>query len=73
MPDELRQQVPLIKDVVNAFRITLIEKSGYEADDILGALAKQAEGQGLDVYIVTGDKDMCQVVSPLVRLYDSMK
>lgn len=73
MPDELRQQVPLIKDIVNAFRIKSIEKSGYEADDILAMLAKQGESQGLDVYIVTGDKDMCQVVSPLVRLYDTMK
>lgn len=73
MPDDLKPQVPLIKDIVKAFNIHTIEMEGYEADDILGALAKDAEGEGLDVFIVTGDKDMCQVVSPKIKLYDSMK
>ncbi|RJQ47601.1 MAG: DNA polymerase I [Nitrospiraceae bacterium] len=73
MPEELKQQVPLIKEIINAFRIVSIEKAGYEADDILGALAKEAEKEGLDVFIVTGDKDMCQTVSPHIRLYDTMK
>ena len=73
MPDELKQQVPVIKEIINALRIQTIEKPGYEADDILGVIAKEAEAGGLDVFIVTGDKDMCQVVSPKIRLYDTMK
>jgi len=73
MPDELKPQVPLIKEIIDAFRIRTIEREGYEADDILAHIARQAEAEGLDVYIVTGDKDMCQVVSPNIRLYDTMK
>jgi DNA polymerase-1 len=73
MPDDLKIQVPFIREIINAFKIISIQKPGYEADDILGAIAKEAETEGLDVYIVTGDKDMCQVVSPRIRLYDTMK
>jgi len=73
MPDDMIPQVPLIKEIVNAFNIPIIEKQGYEADDILGMIAKDAEAKGIDVFIATGDKDMCQVVSPKVRLCDTMK
>ncbi len=73
MPDDLKPQVPLIKEIIKAFNIETIEKPGFEADDILGAIAKDAESKGLDVFIVTGDKDMCQAVSPKIRLYDTMK
>jgi DNA polymerase-1 len=73
MPDDLKSQIPHIKEIIDAFRIKTIEMPGYEADDLLGTLAKNAEKEKLDVYIVTGDKDMCQSVSPRVRLYDSMK
>ena len=73
MPDDLKPQVPLIKEIINAFNIETIESPGYEADDILGIIAKDAEKEGLEVYIVTGDKDMCQAVSPKIRLYDTMK
>jgi DNA polymerase-1 len=73
MPDELRPQVPLIKELVHAFNIPVIEKSGYEADDILAHIAKDAESGGMDVFIVTGDKDMCQTVTPKIKLYDTMK
>ncbi|MBI5407910.1 MAG: DNA polymerase I [Nitrospirae bacterium] len=73
MPEGLKQQVPFIKKIINAFNLVAIEKPGYEADDILGALAKEAEAEGLDVYIVTADKDMCQVVGPKIKLYDTMK
>ena len=73
MPDDLRPQFPLIKDIMHAFNIFTIEMEGYEADDLLGTIAKQAESAGIDVYIVTGDKDMCQSVTKKVRLYDSMK
>jgi len=64
---------PLIKEIVNAFRVHTIEREGYEADDLLGSIAKMAEEEDFDVLIVTGDKDMCQAVSPKVKLYDSMK
>ncbi len=73
MPDDLIPQVPLIKEMVEAFKIRTVEMPGYEADDLLGALAKKAESEGCDVFIVTGDKDMCQSVTPKVRLYDTMK
>ncbi len=73
MPDDLKPQVPLIKEIINAFRIHTIEKPGYEADDIMAHLAKEAEAAGVEVFIVTGDKDMCQVVSPRIKLYDTMK
>ncbi len=73
MPDDLKPQVPSIKKIINAFNIETIEKQGYEADDILAHIAKDAEAKGLEVYIVTGDKDMCQVVSPKIKLYDTMK
>ncbi|MEN8261870.1 MAG: DNA polymerase I [Nitrospirota bacterium] len=73
MPDDLRPQFPLIKDIMHAFNIFTIEMEGYEADDLLGTISKQAESSGIDVYIVTGDKDMCQSITKKVRLYDSMK
>ena len=73
MPDDLKPQVPLIKEIISAFNIQRIEKPGYEADDIMAHIAKEAESEGLEVYIVTGDKDMCQVVSPRIKLYDTMK
>ena len=73
MPDDLIPQVPLIKEIVNAFNIYTVEKQGYEADDILGMIAKNAEAEGIDVFIATGDKDMCQVVSSKVKLCDTMK
>jgi DNA polymerase-1 len=73
MPDELKSQVPYIKEIVNAFKIKTLELPGYEADDLLGTIAKKAEKEKLNVFIVTGDKDLCQVVSPRVKLYDTMK
>jgi DNA polymerase-1 len=73
MPEDLKPQVPLIKDIVKALKIRMIEMQGYEADDLLGTIAKRAEREGIEVFIVTGDKDMCQSVSQHIRLYDSMK
>jgi DNA polymerase-1 len=73
MPDELKSQVPSIKEIVKAFNIKSLELPGYEADDLLGTLAKKAEKAKLDVFIVTGDKDLCQIVGPRVKLYDTMK
>ena len=73
MPDTLSQQVPYIHRVVAAYAIPVVKLQGYEADDLIGALAVQAEAEGLDVVIVTGDKDMFQLLSPAVRMFDPVK
>ena len=69
MPDELVEQLPLIRRVVEAFSIPLLEKEGFEADDVIGTLAVQAEKQGLETYLVSGDKDFMQLVSDRVKMY----
>lgn len=63
MPDELASQMPLIKKVLTAMNIKIIEKEGYEADDILGTLAKFGESQGLKVILLTGDRDSFQLAT----------
>ena len=63
MPDELAVQLPIIKDVLSAMNIKVIEKEGYEADDILGTLAKTAEKEGLTAILLTGDRDSFQLAS----------
>ena len=63
MPDELASQMPLIKRVLTAMNIKIIEKEGYEADDILGTLAKYGESQGLEVILLTGDRDSFQLAT----------
>lgn len=63
MPQELVAQIPLIKETLEAFRIPIFEEEEYEADDILGTLAKKGEKEGLRVKILTGDKDLLQVVT----------
>src|SRR5881628_271827 len=73
MPDALSRQIPYIHRVVEAFAIPVVKLAGYEADDLIGALAVQAASQGLEVVIVTSDKDMCQLLSPAVRIYDPVK
>ncbi len=73
MPDDLKPQIPVIKEFIRAFNIKTIEISGYEADDLLGTIAKKAEKEGVDVYIVTGDKDLCQILGSHIRLYDTMR
>ena len=57
MPEELAQQMPMIKEVLRAMNIDIVEKEGYEGDDILGTLSKFGEKQGLDVTILSGDRD----------------
>ncbi len=69
MPEEMADQYPKIVEIVQAFRIPLIEKDGYEADDVIATLAKQAEKRGIETYMVTGDKDFMQLISPLVKMY----
>lgn len=63
MPDDLRHQVERIQQVVQALNIPIFTQDGFEADDVLGTLAKQAEAQGVETVIVTGDRDIVQVVS----------
>ena len=63
MPDELAMQMPIIKDVLRDMNITIIEKEGYEADDVLGTLSKRAEKEGLSVTILSGDRDTFQLTS----------
>ena len=65
MLPELRQQVPLMKELLTAMNITIVEKEGFEADDILGTIAKNSQKQGIDVSIVSGDRDLLQVFNLL--------
>ncbi len=73
MPEDLVPQIPLIKDIVRAFNLPAVELSGYEADDIIATLAKRYAELGLDITVVTGDKDLMQIVGERVRLLDTMK
>lgn len=69
MPDEMRVQMDRIRQIVQAFGIPMVEVSGVEADDLMGALAQQAAAQGLETVIVTGDKDLLQLVAPSVKVF----
>ena len=68
MPDELAEQMPVIKEVLKAMNIDIIEKEGYEGDDILGTLAKYGEKQGLEVTILSGDRDTFQLASDNITI-----
>jgi DNA polymerase-1 len=71
MPDELHRQLGRIQQVVHAFDIPIFTAEGFEADDVLGTLARRASGEGIEVVIVTGDRDALQLVSPLVNVLTS--
>ena len=73
MPEALQQQLPFIHRVVSGLRIPELMMEGYEADDLIGTVAKQAEREDLKVTIVTGDKDLHQLISPAIEIYDGMK
>lgn len=66
-PEDITFAVPHIKDIIRAYHIPILEVPGYEADDVIGTLAKQGEAQGLQVRMVTPDKDYAQLVTPLIR------
>ena len=68
-PEVIRQSVPVIKEIIRAYNIPLIEVIGYEADDVIGTLAKEAEKAGFDTYMMTPDKDYGQLVSPHIFIY----
>ena len=73
MQQGMRDQIPYIHRVVETFGIPAVRAAGYEADDLIGTLARQAEAAGFDVVIVTGDKDMFQLLTPATRIYDPVK
>ena len=66
MPEELREQVPVMKEVLKAMDVCILEKEGYEADDILGTWARKGEREGLLVTIVSGDRDLLQLATDRV-------
>ena len=68
-PDDIILSVPYIKRILEAFRIAMVSMDGYEADDVVGSLAKHAEIEGFEVYMVTSDKDYGQLVSEHIHLY----
>lgn len=73
MADDLVEQLPYIWSVIRGLNVRLIEMQGYEADDVIGTLAKRGEEKGFNVVIVTGDKDFRQIISPHISLWDTMK
>ncbi len=73
MPDDLIRQIPYIKEFIRAYRIPIYEKEGYEADDVLGTLAKKIADKGYEVFIATGDKDMLQLVGRHIKVYSTNK
>ena len=72
-PRGLVEQMPHIRKLVSAFNIKIFEMPGYEADDLIGTIAKSLASKGVDVFIVTADKDMLQLVDRDIKIYDPMK
>lgn len=68
MPHELREQVPVVKDVLKAMGICIMESPGFEADDVLGTLARDCEKQGIVVSLVSGDRDLLQLASDTIKI-----
>lgn len=69
MPDDIRNNIPYIRRIIEAFNIPVIESDGYEADDVIGTLAKKAEKEGYTTYMVTPDKDFGQLVTDKILMY----
>lgn len=68
MPDELREQIPVMKNVLKAMDVLTIEKEGYEADDILGTLGRICEEKGMEVSIISGDRDLLQLATEHIKI-----
>lgn len=68
-PEDIQIALPIIKEIVEAFNIPIVELDNYEADDVIGTLAKQAEAEGFNVFMVTPDKDFGQLVSDKIKIY----
>jgi DNA polymerase-1 len=73
MPEDLRRQIPYIRRALEALRIPILEAEGFEADDVIGTLAREAAAEEHEVFIVSGDKDMMQLVTPQVRILNPQK
>ncbi|MCB1398173.1 MAG: DNA polymerase I, partial [Rhodobacteraceae bacterium] len=73
LPEDLRPQFPLTREATRAFNIACIETEGFEADDIIATLSRQAVAAGGDVTIISSDKDLMQLVGPAVQMWDAMK
>jgi DNA polymerase-1 len=73
LPDEMREQLPYIRRLVEAMRIPIVEVPGVEADDVIGTLAAQADARGVRTVVVTADKDLMQIVGERVELFDEMR
>jgi DNA polymerase-1 len=73
MPEDMVMQLPYIKEVTAAFNLPIIEMQGFEADDLIGTLARKAESEGYEVIMVTGDKDFMQLVTDKATIWDPMK
>ena len=69
MPEDLRKSIPYIRKIIEAFNIPIIEKAGFEADDVIGTLAKKAEQEGYTTYMMTPDKDYAQLVTDKIMMY----
>ena len=69
MPEDIRLSVPIIKEIIKAYNIPILEVEGFEADDVIGTMAKRAEKEGFTTYMMTPDKDFGQLVSPDVLQY----
>ena len=72
-PEELSRQFPYFEPLVKAYGLSSIRRPGFEADDIIGTLAKKGKQKGLEIVIVSGDKDMMQLISPHIYMLDTMK
>jgi DNA polymerase-1 len=73
MPEDLRRQIPYIRRALEALRIPILSAEGFEADDVIGTLARQAAEHAHEVFIVSGDKDMMQLVTPHIRILNPQK
>ena len=69
MPEDIRKALPYVKKIIEGFNIPIVEKVGYEADDVIGTVAKKAEKEGYEVYLMTPDKDFAQLVTENILLY----
>ncbi|MDR0690830.1 MAG: DNA polymerase I, partial [Streptococcaceae bacterium] len=72
-PEDLKPQFPLVRDIVKVLNIKTLEKIGYEADDLIATYSKKAENEGIEVMIVSSDKDLMQLVDDKVKMFDGMK
>jgi len=73
MPDDLTGQIPIIKQIILAYGISIYEKAGFEADDLIASLAKKARQEGLDVVVISSDKDILQLVNKNLKVFNPYK